>query len=525
MKRFYFIPLILLFPLMAISQVNVSITGQKTIGGADREYIDDVIQTEDGGFLMELTSRSGMTFDKTDSLIGPADWWIIKLDKNLNIEWQEAIGSEGPDGVISASECEDGYLLAGYTTDSLATGDKTVINYGNTDNWIVKIDTLGNIQWQKVFGGTGVDWLDDMIQVNNRYYILSSSMSDSSGTKSQDSRGGWDGWVYCIDKNGNLIWDKTIGGNKTDRFMNIKRKNNYLYLTGYSWSDISGEKTEAHFGSSDMWIVKMDTGGNIIWDKTIGGHSKDVGFDLVFRNDTLCVMGVSSSQYSGNKASLSFGKLDIWLKYIDDNKKLLFDTVYGGIKYDYGGDILLNQRGNLILVGTSASPVSGNKTKPAWQVPYKDMWVLEISPDGQIIWQKVIGGKNGDSPKRVFQTGNNKYVVFGSSISGATGDKTGFHRGKQDIWIVEIDANVGIRENRPPATRIYPNPGRNFVYIESKQAGTVKIYSSDLQIHDNVKLEKGKNRVDVNHLMRGVYFFQFYDKQGRLQYVKKWIKQ
>ncbi|MCF8218969.1 MAG: T9SS type A sorting domain-containing protein [Bacteroidales bacterium] len=512
MKKFCFILLMMFIPFIIIAQTNVSITNQKTIGGANSDYLGDAIRTKDDGFLLAAISHSDMTFDKTDSLIGFTDWWIMKLDNNLNIEWQETIGSVKTDGIVAILENEQGYILAGYTSDSLKSGDKTVANYGSEDNWIMQIDTQGNIIWQKVFGGLGSEIISDAIRVDNRIFVLSSSDSDSSGTKSENCRGIQDGWIYCLDDSGNLLWDKTVGGNDWDNFNTIKQKDKYLYLIGASSSDISGEKSEASYGGGDMWIVKMDTTGQIVWDKTIGGQLMDEGRDVLLLNDTIAILGFSYSQATGNKTSLNFGQKDIWLKYMNDNHQFLQDTVFGGTENDVGRDFILNERKNLIIAGNSASPVSGNKTVPAWSVPGSDYWLKEVSKDGSIIWQKVLGGFNWDFPSKILQIAPNNYMVFGYSLSGSTGNKTGFNRGKEDVWIVELSTDVGVEEKNSAGFSLFPNPTNGKVNIKLGKTHKnirLRLLTTTGQLIEQRQYENRQEiRYERNDLSPGLYLLE-----------------
>jgi len=129
-----------------------------------------------------------------------------------------------------------------------------------------------SINWQSDVGGRNYDVLRKICITKGAGFLAAGySSSNHSKFKTESSRGGYDYWVIKYDNNGKIEWDKTIGGDKDDVLMTAftTRDNGYL-LAGYSFSGISGEKTQNNLGSSDYWLVKIDGAGNIEWDKTIG---------------------------------------------------------------------------------------------------------------------------------------------------------------------------------------------------------------------------------------------------------------
>jgi hypothetical protein len=153
-KQFLLSALILFVNIALIAQVNTTIIQQKTYGGSDNDYFSEAIQTNDGGYLIGGSSHSDISGVKTDTSRGSSDAWILKLDNNLNIEWQKTIGGSNYDFLYSITKTEDdGYLLLSYSSSPIS-GEKSVANYGGADYWLIKIDSLGNIRWQKTYGGT-----------------------------------------------------------------------------------------------------------------------------------------------------------------------------------------------------------------------------------------------------------------------------------------------------------------------------------------------------------------------------------
>ena len=169
-----------------------------------------------------------------------------------------------------------GYLIYGVSF-SPVDGDRTVERKGITDYWIVRIDVNGNKLWDKAYGGDNHNYCFDVIVTEDGGYLLGGrSNSPMSGDVSESGRGVEDYWIVRIDANGNKLWDKRFGGGGWDGFyrMSPAVDGGYL-LAGSSQSNASGDKSENKKGRSDYWVVRIDSNGNKLWDKTYGGNGDD----------------------------------------------------------------------------------------------------------------------------------------------------------------------------------------------------------------------------------------------------------
>ncbi|MEO5674431.1 MAG: hypothetical protein ABIQ74_07265, partial [Chitinophagales bacterium] len=132
-------------------------------------------------------------------------------------------------------------------------------------------------QWDARFGGSDYDWLLSLQQTADGGYILGGySDSGISGDKTQASQGGYDYWIVKTDAGGVKQWDARFGGSNDDYLFSLQQTADGGYiLGGYSWSGISGDKTQASQGANDYWIVKTDAGGVKQWDARFGGSSDE----------------------------------------------------------------------------------------------------------------------------------------------------------------------------------------------------------------------------------------------------------
>ncbi len=239
-----------------------NIQWQNTIGGSGDDALQSIQQTTDGGYILGGWSNSNISGDKTESTNGGIDYWIIKTDAIGNIQWQNTIGGSGFDVLLSIQQTTDGgYILGGYSGSNIS-GDKTENNMGQSntnDFWIVKTNSSGNIQWQNTIGGSISEELNCIRQTADGGYILGGvSESNISGDKTENSNGSWDYWIVKTNSSGNIQWQNTIGGSDFEILYSIQQTIDEGYiLGGYSYSNISGDKTENSNGVSDYWIVKL----------------------------------------------------------------------------------------------------------------------------------------------------------------------------------------------------------------------------------------------------------------------------
>lgn len=254
--------------------------------------------------------------------------------------------------------------------------------------------------------------------------------------------------VTSFSQNPSILWQKTIGGGFDDDLTRIAAPNGSgYYFIGKSNSDISSDKSENSRGLTDIWIVKTDNSYNVVWDKTIGGNNADNTVYAVINNDVIYVLAQSFSGISGEKTMASFGSSDIWLVACDLNGGIIWQKQYGGSGLESTGKILTLSNGNLLLTTLSKSGISGNKTENV--IGDKDFWLIEIDPlDGTIIQQKTIGTVTEETLAETIQTSSGTIILKGGAQSGISGDKTDPGYGLEDIWILELDANLNVISDR-----------------------------------------------------------------------------
>jgi hypothetical protein len=300
------------------------IVWQKLLGGSGDDYLFSARQTADGGFIIsgQSTSSNSGTLAGITNNGGTDDGWIIKLDASGNTVWQKLLGGSGFDRFIESAQTTDGgYIAAGTATgsDGTLTG---VTSYGGLDGWIIKLDAAGNTTWQKLYGGGSDDQFGTVEQTTDGGYILAyaaANVNSVNGTYTKAGYGQYDGWVVKTDSLGNLQWQQILGTSSQDYFDGVQLTSDGGYiLSGQSTSSIAqnhGSLTGlTTYGGLDGWIVKLNGAGDVQWQELLGGTLDDNLFAVQETSDGgYFASGYTSSSNTGTLTGLtSNGGVDGW---------------------------------------------------------------------------------------------------------------------------------------------------------------------------------------------------------------------
>lgn len=507
-----------------IGMAQPTIKKQGTLGGSGDDFLWTICPTKDGGFVAGGKSYSGKSGEKRQDSRGLGDYWIIKIDKQQKIQWQRTIGGNGEDNLKSVIQTSDGgYAVIGESSSTIS-GEKTQNSRGGTDYWLVKLDSLGRIKWDRTYGGSGTEYIDNVVQTADGGYILAGS-SDSylSGDKSEISRGFFDYWVVRLNKHGEKLWDKTIGGYDYEFCSPIEpTTDGGVMIGGFSQSNISGEKTEDSRGGYDYWVVKLNRFGQIEWDKTLGGNDGDYGRGLQQTDDGGYLMtGSSLSNQSGDKTENSRGGFDFWVVKFDGKGTVQWDKTIGGNADDDGvWNLEKTSDGGYIFGGFSRSSISGEKTEDSRGDA--DFWIVKLDQSGNIQWDKTIGGDAFDDMISIKEISPNNYLAGGYTYSGISGDKTQESRGGADYWIVNLDYNIPFAKansqqnessiikpgsNNKQLLNVYPNPVRDVLHLQVNGKALVSLTDQAGKIIFTRFVENNAS-INVANLHAGIYYLK-----------------
>lgn len=406
----------------------------ETYGGSKNDVAKSVIATSDGGFAV-LGFTQSMDGDVSGKDNENYDYWVLKFDSNALLEWNKTYGGSGDDRGSQLIETSDGgYMLIGYSDSS----DKDVsFNNGNRDFWVVKIDISGAILWEKSFGYEGVDEGVSILETSDNHFILSGVLDvTASGGEGNIGRNtamhaGGDYWSIKINALGDIVWSRFYGGSFTDAPTGvIEDINNDLITVGGSDSndvDISNNK-----GTYDFWVVKSNSSGNIIWEKSYGGLEIDEARDVVSSDNGNHII-VGDTRSEEQDVSVNNGAADLWILKITDNGDVLWEKSLGGSNFDVARSINSTFDNGFIIAGSSRSS-DGNVNENKGQ---NDAWIVKISNAGELLWEKTVGGTEIDFAYDAVQLTNGTIIAVGET-SSFDGD-IGVNKGFTDLLIIKIN--------------------------------------------------------------------------------------
>lgn len=338
---------------------------EKNYGGSGSESFTAVHQTIDGGFIFSGQTTSNDV--DVSSSNGSADFWLVKTDNLGNILWEQTYGGTNVEECnASVQTLDGGYILTGSSVS--ANGDVSA-NNGSYDYWVLKTDSVGNKMWEKNYGGSTADVANDIIQTSDSSYIIAGESNSTNGDVSGNN-GNTDAWIVKIDKNGTMLWEKSYGTFGIDGASSIKETN-----TGYVFAGNS---------DYDFWVLSLDYSGNVLWENYYGGTDYEEAITIVKdSNDDYMVVGHSVS--NDGDVTANYGGSDIWLIKIDNLGNLIWEQNYGGTDYEYPTKIIPTDYGSYVFAGyTMSNDIDFNNNYGDY-----DSWIAQVLPLAQNVFGTV----------------------------------------------------------------------------------------------------------------------------------------
>ena len=406
---------------------------------ATLDYFSIRSQTADGGYFLAGTSYRGPGPDKTSVNYGSSDFFLVRLNADLEQIWDRSYGGTKNDTLIVARQTADGGFILGGISWSASSGNKTSPFYGGSDFWVVRTDASGNMLWDKSFGGSSFDELYDVQETADGGFIVGGRTSSGvDGNKTTPTYGGSDYWVVRIDSAGNKLWEQTLGGTDNDYLSSVYQTSDGGFIVGgSSVSDLGGTKIDVFYGGEDYWVVRLDANGEEVWQHVFGGTSYDELLQVrQGANGGYILMGESTSDPSGNRTSPRAGAYpDIWVVALDVDGIEAWQQSAGGANSTQATGIVPMSDGGWVVGAISWGP-GGNKTSPSFG--YADYWLVRFGLTGQILWDQGYGGKADDYLYSISKTSDGGILLMGDSSSRPSGNKTTDLIGSADYWIVKL---------------------------------------------------------------------------------------
>lgn len=365
--------------------------------------------------------------------------------KNFQMIYSKCFGGDNVDRCNSMALTTDGgYVMAGFTNST--EGDVTGLHGAAYDLWVVKLDRFANLTWQKCLGGTSdeggtydMGQVTYIAQTTDGGYIaaIDSLSNDGQITGHHGTTSYYDCWVVKLDSGGGLSWQKSLGGTNSEYGNCVQQTTDGGYVVATSSYSNDGQITGHHGTTSvlDCWIVKLDSSGGLTWQKSLGGTSDDVVNYIHQTTDGGYVFCGSASSNDGNVTG-NHGSFDYWVVKLDSSGGVTWQKCLGGTGSDVGNFVRQTTDGGYVVNGFSGSndgQVTGNHGN-------NDFWAAKLDSSGALTWQKSLGGSALDEGTTIFQTPDGGYLATGKSYSN-DGQVSGHHGTTSyfDYWIVKFN--------------------------------------------------------------------------------------
>jgi len=363
--------LVLLFTNFSHAQISFACL---SFGGSATDQCNMIIQTADSGF-----AEAGNTSSFGAVAI---DFCLTKLDKDGNLQWTHRLSGNMDDVLTSIEQTTDGgYLLGGFTTSATSFDD---------DFFMAKLDSGGNLVWDKIVGGSNFDFAQSVHQTFDKGYVLAGRSNPSGFIY-------YDVFIVKFDSSLNLQWSKAIGGTADDRA-------NAMQQTADSGYVLAGETSSFGAGANDVYVVKLDSVGNLQWAEAIGGSLNDVGNSIKQTSDGGYIV-------AGNSSSFAQGD-DYYVVKLDGSGNIEWTRTIGGTASDIATDVQQTPDGGYIVAGYSRS----------FGI-FRVSCLAKLDEDGNLEWTSAAGALDDDFAYSLDQTLDGGFVVGGlSQVNGTFND-------------------------------------------------------------------------------------------------------
>lgn len=446
-------------------------TWLKTFGGSGDEGVNSITTTTDGGYVL-----TGFTLSNDGGFSGIdkgyySDIFVIKLDSSGNTVWRKTFGGSNWDNGYSITTTNNlGYILTG-KTHSFDGDFNGIYKGGGSDIFVMKLDSNGDIEWKKTFGGIGEDWGSSIINTTDGEYVLTGwTNSNDNHPSGINYEKGDDIFIFKLNSSGDIIWKKTFGGSKNEYSSSIVSTSDGGYVltgrTSSNDSDFSGMNK----GFDDIFVMKLSSVGDTVWKNIFGGSGWEGGNDIYQTTDGGYVLTGGSNDSVPNGFNQKYQ--DIFVIKLDSIGDIEWNKKIGGGSFDYGSHINQTTDGGYVLTGGFESNDGDFSGMNRGNI---DIYVLKLDSNGNVSWKKTFGGSGSEVGISLSTTTDGGYVLTGGTSSNDC-DFSGMNKGGSDIFVMKLDSNgnlnntTSINEFNEPTTTlsVHPNPFSNSTSVSYK---------------------------------------------------------
>ncbi|MFB6258293.1 MAG: T9SS type A sorting domain-containing protein [Flavobacteriales bacterium] len=498
------LPILFLYsPFEAFAQ---SIQWENNFGGGGEDQVFSIEGNNNSGYI--ITGVSDSASGDVSGNQGGDDAWFNKLSNTGSLSWERNYGGSGMDGALDVIKLNGGgyFVLGG----NASTDGDNPNNIGGLDYWLMELDGSGNLVWDTIYGGSNFDLPHSMRRTDDGGYIICGS-SASSGGDLPGNYGGSDLWLLKLDSTGAIDWSKHYGGAGDEYPGGVQQLPGGGYLLAGT-SDSADGDVSSHYGQTDVWLLKLDASGNIVWEQNYGGMDREEPEAVGIASDE-AYMIVGSTASLSQDVSNNYGSGDAWVLKVDSSGTILWERNFGGTYPDEGHDIEELSNGEWVVGAMSASSDSDLSSNNGSY----DLWTLRLDNSGNIIWKDHYGGPGRDELADLELDGVGGFVL-GATSDSAGADVSG-NNGGEDYWALRINDSTTAIEQASGAisVKVHPNPFRKRIRIrfqELQHGIEMALYDVHGQRVYRKRSVKGRQLSLSPDLEKGIYFLRVRTEQG-----------
>ncbi|MFP9097506.1 T9SS type A sorting domain-containing protein [Flavobacterium sp. RHBU_24] len=500
--------ILLLSSFSAFAQLP-GIAWQNTYGGTGSDGLFCTTQTADGGYITSGTAYSA-DGDITQNF-GESDGWVAKLDETGAIEWQKSYGGSLNEQIYKILQTPDGgYIFAGYS-DSV-DGEFSAA-HGTGDIWVAKIDAAGTVQWQQLLGGGYYDWANDITIAADGGFVVAGHSQFQDGEFIQQNV-----FIVKLDTQGAIVWQKSYGGSLSEVAYGIENTTDGGYIIAGATQSNDGDVTGFHYTEEeglitlDAWILKLDGDGNLQWQKALGGYQDDMAFTIKQTADGGYITAAQTTSYNGD-VTQAYGSYDYWIVKLDASGAITWQKSLGGNGYDEAHGVTETADG--YIVGGMTYSLTDDVTA---NYGGGDVWLVKLGLSGAMVWEKNFGGTLTDYAYDIYTNTEGNFIVTGYTHS-ADMDVTDNY-GNGDGWILNIAPDaLGLVQNVFTESLLSPNPASDTISLSGIAVNSVNYTITDISGRA-VATGTVQESIDVKNLSAGIYLLTTPGGQ-RKKFIKK----
>jgi hypothetical protein len=486
---------------------------EKEIKSSTQDFLSQVTTTIDGQYLISGSSIKSNKLSESKQNNG-YDYHLVKLNQQGEKIWEKYFSGANHDFLTATiATQEGGSLLAGTSFFSEKSLDKKDDSKGGSDVWLIKLNELGEEQWQRTIGTSQDEEAKAVIQTTDFGYFVAGNVQHPA-----DGFGSKDAWIVKLDKTGKTVSESIIGGVSLDEVEKLIPTMDGGALMGiYSRSGVTKynsnrnapasslttftPKSTENYGEGDYWIVKISKEGKIEWEKNFGGKEDDHLRTLALTSTGYIVGGESRSEKSGNKTVGIEEGTDLWLISLNERGEELWQKSYNFKNRDVlMGMSVLNSTDDRISKGI----LLGGYTQAEGRIENDDetFWMLYLDQNGNEQWRKYV---KGESKKKEERLSDIKLNRDGSILLAGT---SGEELGKENWKIVKLGDKQIDQLIEKQDIKIYPNPVSDYTYVEigfDFKDADITLYDMGGRQLQNLKTKNKVTKINTQNLIQGAY--------------------